>query len=424
MRCLTVSLLIAPSLACALGSYTIQAPQSLSPAVGNELFGFSVSAARKIAPGQTAVGIASGPGGRVQLYTMPFASTNQLNLAPLGVPIASPATLDNFGFTVAVNQYDTFTLAAVGAPGDDAGNADPFNAGKVYLYRSAAAGAAFVSEAVINPPALNQFGNFGTSVAIADNILAIGEPRARVAGTEVGAVHLYAKIGPSWLLQTSIFGTVSNSRFGNAVALSGNTLVIGAPVDVDNASLVSGAVYVYTGAGALWTQQQKLIAQDREANDRLGLSVSIDGDSLVAGAANDDKVVGADAGSAYVFTRSGSVWTEQAKLRSTQAQINERFAQSVSIEADEVLVGAYCLNVSGCVGSGAVYVFNRTAGVWAVSARLASGVNQDSFGHSVSHGSGNAAIVGAFGVDTGQTDAGAVYGLAGVELIFRNGFED
>jgi FG-GAP repeat len=159
----------------------------------------------------------------------------------------------------------------------------------------------------------------------------------------------------------------------------------------------------------------------------LGLSISVDGESLVAGAANDDKNAGLDAGSAYVFTRTGSTWAEQAKLRSTQAQSNERFGQSVSIEGDEALVGAYCLS-SGtppCLGSGAAYVFKRTAGVWASQQRIAIGANEDRVGHSVAHGNNGIAIAGAFGVDASNSNQGGVYALIGLtEDIFRNGFED
>ncbi len=426
-RTLSLTLLtITPVFALALGPYTPQSQVLLANGVASESFGFAVAAARKVAPNQLPTAIASGLAGRAQIYLMPFAQPGQSVLTPIGAPLTSGVALDSFGATNAINQYEDFTLAAVGAPADDAGDPNTnFNSGKAYLYRSGAGAAPFVLEASISPPTVTQVGNFGTAIAISDTDVAITEPRARDGGIEVGAVHIYRKVSGVWQRQTSIFGTSTAGRFGTSVALSGNTLVIGAPVHPG--AQASGAIFVYTGAGASWNLQSTLFASDGVDGDRLGLSVAVDGDSLIAGAANDDKNAGADAGSAYVFTRTGNVWAEQAKLRSTQALANERFGQSVSLEGDEALVGAYCLNgaTTFCVGSGAVYAFNRSQGVWASAQRIATGANEDRLGHSVFHGFDGTAIAGAFGVDAANPNQGAVYALIGLtEQIFKNGFED
>lgn len=419
---------ITPAFALALGPYTPQSQVLLANGVASESFGFAVAAARKVAPNQLPTAIASGLAGRAQIYLMPFAQPGQNVLAPIGVPLSSGIATDGFGTTNAINQYEDFTLAAVGAPADDAGDPNAnFNSGKAYLYRSGVGAAPFTLEATISPPTITQAGNFGTAIAISDTDVAISEPRAQNGGVEVGAVHIYRKVSGIWQRQTTIFGSSTAGRFGTSLALSGNTLAIGAPLHIDNLAQSTGAIFVYTGAATNWSLQSTLFASDRLAGDRLGLSVAVDGESLIAGAANDDKTAGVDAGSAYVFTRAGNAWSEQAKLRSTQAQINERFGQTVSLEGDEALVGAYCLNAAmmSCVGSGAVYAFNRSQGVWVSAQRIATGANEDRLGHSVSHGTNGTAIAGAFGVDAANTNQGAIYALIGVtEQIFRNGFED
>ena len=418
---------LAPNFAQAAAPYTVQAQVLLVNGSQNESFGFAVAATRKVAPGLLPMAIVSGLAGRAQIYLAPFAQPGVTALTPFGAPLSSGVAFDSYGLTSAINQYAAFTLAAVGAPADDAGAPDTsFNSGKAYLYSSSAAAAPFTLEAILAPPTATQAGNFGTAIAISDTDVAISEPRALNGSFEVGAVHIYRKISGSWQLQTTLFGSSAGSRFGTSVALSGNTLAVGAPLQLDQTLTATGAIFVYTGAGASWTPQSTLFTADRLVDDRLGLSVSIDGDSLIAGAANDDKKAGADAGSAYVFTRTGNAWAEQAKLRSTQAQGNERFGQSVSLQGDEALVGAYCLSGSTafCVGSGAVYAFKRTSGVWAGTQRIAAGLNEDRFGHSVAHSSNGIAIAGAFGVDASSTNQGGAYALISfAENIFRDGFE-
>jgi len=426
--CIAPALLaLAPIFAQAVGPYTLQAQVRLANGLQDESFGFAVAAARKVGSGQLPTAIVSGLAGRAQIYLTPFAQAGVTTLTALGAPITSGVALDSFGLTNAINQYEDFTLAAVGAPADDAGDPNPsFNSGKAYLYRSGSPASPFTPEATLAPPVLTQTGNFGTAIAISDTDVAISEPRARSSGVEVGAVHVYRKVGGSWQLQTTIFGSSIAGRFGQSVALSGNTLAIGAPLHPDQNFEPTGAIFVYIGAAANWTLQSTLFASDRVSGDRLGLAVSVDGESLLAGAANDDKTAGVDAGSAYVFTRTGNAWAEQAKLRSTQAQGNERFGQSVSLEGDEALVGAYCLSgmTAFCVGSGAAYVFKRTSGVWVSEQRIATGANEDRFGHSVAHGSNGIAIAGAFGVDASNNNQGAAYALIGLtEDIFRSGFE-
>src|SRR5205085_1992319 len=121
-----------------------------------------------------------------------------------------------------------------------------------------------------------------------------------------------------------------SDEFGFAVGLSGSTAVVGAPGDDTAAGANAGSAYVFVRGGA-WIQQQKLTASDAAAGDQLGVAVSVSGDTAVVGANLDDIPAGVDAGSAYVFVRSGGVWTQQQKLTASDAAANDNFGTSVSV---------------------------------------------------------------------------------------------
>ncbi|MFB5645959.1 MAG: FG-GAP repeat protein, partial [Nitrosopumilaceae archaeon] len=114
---------------------------------------------------------------------------------------------------------------------------------------------------------------------------------------------------------------------------------------------------VFTRSGSTWTQQQKLTASDTAPSDNFARSVSISGDTAIAGAHRDDDV-GGNSGSAYVFTRSGTTWTEEQKLTASDAALDNQFGGSVSISDDTAIVGAHLNGNDGGFASGAAYVFD------------------------------------------------------------------
>ncbi|HLM00375.1 MAG TPA: FG-GAP repeat protein, partial [Pyrinomonadaceae bacterium] len=128
--------------------------------------------------------------------------------------------------------------------------------------------------------------------------------------------------------------------FGYSVALSGDTAIVGVPLDslesINPASVSEGSAYVFTRSGASWTLQQRLTASDGANRDYFGANVSIDGDTAVVGALFDDVGANVNQGSAYVFNRSGTVWTQQAKLTATQGAAGDRFGVSVEISGETV----------------------------------------------------------------------------------------
>jgi uncharacterized repeat protein (TIGR01451 family) len=204
-----------------------------------------------------------------------------------------------------------------------------------------------------------------------------------------------------------------NDRFGRSVAIDGDTVVVGA-YNADLGDIIgAGAAYVFTLDGSIWTEQQKLSASDKAGGDYFGRSVAIDGDTIVAGAYRADPG-GSNAGAAYVFTRTGSTWTEQQKLTASDKAENDYFGRSVAISGETVVVGAYNADLGDITDAGAAYVFTRTGSTWTEQQTLTASdaAAEDRLGLSVAI-SGDTVVVGACAADPGGVDrAGAAYVFA------------
>ncbi len=124
----------------------------------------------------------------------------------------------------------------------------------------------------------------------------------------------------------------ADEGFGWRVSVDGDTVIIGTPGD----DAMTGSAYVFIHSGNTWTQQAKIVAKDRAVDNYFGISVSLSGDTAVIGAGGDDS----DTGSAYVFTRSGEIWTQQAKLIAKDGTKGDDFGVTVSVSGDTVVIGA------------------------------------------------------------------------------------
>jgi hypothetical protein len=133
--------------------------------------------------------------------------------------------------------------------------------------------------------------------------------------------------------------------------------VIGAFGD-DGGGTNAGSAYVFVRSGGLWTQQAKLTASDAAPYDQFGSSVSASVDTAVIGAHYDDHAGGTNAGSAYVFVRSTGVWIPQAKLRASDAAESDEFGYSVSVSGDTAVIGAFFDDNAGGLNAGSAYVFD------------------------------------------------------------------
>jgi len=233
-------------------------------------------------------------------------------------------------------------------------------------------------------------------------------------GVETGAVHPFERTGTTWVEGDRVFASDVQRQlfFGSSLAVSGDTLVVGA-LGYDNAGQAdAGAAYVFTHNALGWTERARLLPSLSAPMDYFGSSVAIFGDTIVVGAPNNDHDPTLDeAGSAFVFVRTGNSWTEQAVLRARNPQTRDFFGTSVSIWGDTVVVGAPFKNSMGATLVGAVYVFVRSGSEWTEKAaiRPPSPMSSDHFGGSVSVWDDTLAV-GAQGVDhAGIDDAGAAY---------------
>jgi hypothetical protein len=194
--------------------------------------------------------------------------------------------------------------------------------------------------------------------------------------TDNGAIYVFTKSGSTWVEQAKLLASdLSNyENFGASVAISydGNTIAVGSPYNGTAPYYNDGSVYVFTRSGSTWTDQAFIVASDRETNDVFGSSVAIsqDGNTLLIGATGETTSPNTSNGAAYVFVRSGSTWTEQQKLLASVPGTYDSFGTTVTISSDgnTAAIGAPTKDKAVNDDTGAVYMFNLSGGVWTESA--------------------------------------------------------
>ncbi len=378
---------------------------------------------------------------------------------------------DYFGYSVAISG-DTMVVgailedsAATGVGGDQGDNSHS-DSGAVYVFTRS--GGLWTQQAYLKASNTDVGDYFGYSVAISGDTVVVGAygedsnavgvngDQSDNSATDSGAVYVFTRSGSTWTQQAYLkaSNTGGSDHFGHSVAISGDTMVVGALMEDSNATGVggdqgdnsaasAGAAYVFTRSGSTWTQAAYLKASNTYDSDFFGYSVAIAGDTVVVGADSEDSNAtgiggdqsdntATDAGAAYVFTRSGTTWSQQAYLKASNTDANDRFGYSVAISGSTVVVAAYAedSNTTGVGGdesdnsamdSGAAYVFRRSGSTWAQEAYLkASNTGAwDYFGYAVAI-SGDTVVVGAgyeesnaTGVNGDQSDNSAFDAGAG-----------
>nr|VFK22784.1 MAG: Disaggregatase related repeat-containing protein [Candidatus Kentron sp. LPFa]VFK35211.1 MAG: Disaggregatase related repeat-containing protein [Candidatus Kentron sp. LPFa] len=295
-------------------------------------------------------------------------------------------TGDRFGYTVAIaGDY-----AVVGAYGDDDKGTD---SGSAYIF--ARSGNTWTQQAKLLASDGYTYDYFGHAVSISGDYAIVGaafnEPRIFSGGFgESGLAYIFKRDGASWVEQKKLIVSDANDQFGYAVSIAGDYAIVGARYD-DNGSgsgLVydAGSVYIFARNGETWSQQAKLLASDGAQSDYFGCSVSIAGDYAIVGAINDDDK-GDDSGSAYIFKRNGTSWTQQAKLLASDGKADDWFGHSVSIAGDYAVVGAGWHDNGGIIDAGSAYLFKRDGTSWVEQKKLLAttgGSESDHFGSAVS----------------------------------------
>jgi FG-GAP repeat len=320
-------------------------------------------------------------------------------------PVFAPdgASGDHFGYSVAISG----ATAIVGSPGDDT---QGLLSGSAYVFTLSSN--TWVLQAKLTPSDGASQTSFGQAVSISGDTAVVGAPYAAVSGTPAGAAYVFTRTGSTWSQQAKLVASdpVAFDFFGSTVSVSGNTVAAGAPyADIFGAD--SGATYVFARSGSSWSQSAKVFPADGRSGDLFGSSVSLDASSLAVGAPNDDDSAVAS-GSAYVFAKSGSAWLFAQKLRPSDGQNGDLFGNAVALSVNDLLIGAP-ENDGLAVASGAAYHFARNAGLWSFNQKLtaADAAAGDFFGAAVAL-SGNRALVGAFLDDGIEIDSGASYVFA------------
>ena len=291
--------------------------------------------------------------------------------------------------------------------------------GSAIVDMSTTAGTTYAQQAKIQAPSPNSSDEYAASGAISGdgNTLIVGAMGVDSPQEQAGAAFVYVRSGSSWSLQTTLQASTTQlqARFGSAIAMTndGNTAIIGEKHYYFNSG--TSAAYIFTRSGSSWSQQAKIVASDIQAGDEFGTSVAIaeDGNTAIVGAPPED-TGGISTGSVYIFTRSGTTWSQQAKIQASDIQQSDTFGQSVSISNDgnTAIVGAPYEDTGG-TNAGAAYIFTRSGSTWSQQQKLVASdpAAYDIFGFTVaiSGNDGNTAIVGAYFEDTGGTNAGAAY---------------
>ena len=412
--------------------------------------------------------------------------TSDCRLSPFHYLKASnTGRLDSFGQAIALSA-DGATLA-VGAPreasaasgvGGDQSSDAASEAGAVYVF--VRSNSVWRQQAYLKASNTDAGDQFGWSVALSadGNTLAVGVRGEASAATGIdgdqadntargsGAVYVFARGGASWRQQAYVkaSNTAEGANFGLAVALSsdGATLAVGAEGEASAATGIngdqrntdatnSGAVYVFVRSGASWRQQAYVKASNTDHEDRFGHSVALsaDGATLAVGAFDEQSpATGVDgdqtanalaaAGAVYVFTRSGTTWSQQAYVKASNTDALDHFGGSVTLSPDgaSLAVGApaeasAATGIDGdqtsnlAIGSGAIYLFIRSGATWTQQAYVKASNPGGGFGTSAAFSADATTLVvsaafengASVGIDGDQADHSA--GAAGAAYVFN-----
>jgi hypothetical protein len=278
-------------------------------------------------------------------------------------------TGDRFGTSVAISG----ATAVVGSPGG----------GSAYVFKKTAAGWSQVAELKGSDATGGDY--FGAAVAVSGSTIAVG---AYDQAKNAGRAYVYEKRAAGWSQVAELKGsdTVANDYFGWSVAISGSSIIVGA---VGHAKY-TGSAYVFSRRASGWTQTAELEGSGTTTEDGFGTSVAIAGTAAIVGAEG----YGKGRGRAYVFTETGSTWTQAAELKASESVADDNFGASVAISPETAVVGAY----GKAASAGRAYVFENTGTGWEQTAELKGSdtIAGDYFGISVAI-SGKSIVVGAYG---------------------------
>ncbi|MGA2528954.1 MAG: hypothetical protein ABSG36_07295 [Acidimicrobiales bacterium] len=299
------------------------------------------------------------------------------NTPPVGKQLVELQGTDTgSGDAVGVSVAIAGTTAVVGAPGHAK------DVGLVYVFAKTATGWKQTAELKGSGTVAGDF--FGYAVAISGRTVVVGAPGYH---KNAGRVYVFRRGTTRWRQVAELKGSaVSGDYLGDAVAVSGSTAVVGSDGNDKNA----GRAYVFSGAGTRWKQAAELKGSDTIAQDGFGYTVAVSGATAIVGAPDHAK----DSGRAYVFIGSGAHWSQVAELKGSDTVSDNGFGVAAALSGTAAVIGAPGYKSA----TGRAYVFEDSAGRWSQVAELkGSGtVGADDFGYAVAI-SGTTLALGAPG---------------------------
>lgn len=252
---------------------------------------------------------------------------------------------------------------------------------------------------------------FGTSVDIDGDVIVVGANGCDDGGNSAGAAYVFRWNGGTWVEEAKLTASdpLVGAGFGWGVAISGDTVLVSARRNDGTATDQPGVAYFFRYTGSAWTQEARVEASDGVPTNEFGMSVALDGDTALIGAPGDDWVSDNNTpGAAYVFVRSGSAWSEQAKFTAAGGRLNDRFGYAVALDGNRAVVGAR-LHDATARDAGAAFVYERSGTIWTETATLlgSGGLTFDGCGTAVAV-SGNTIAATCPGDDTTAPAGGAV----------------
>jgi FG-GAP repeat/SprB repeat len=317
-------------------------------------------------------------------------------LENLSTVFSSPeaAAYDAFGGSIAM-QDQTMVVGA---------HEKSTNRGSVYIFKRTnylATGGWTYESTLVQPTSL-QYSNFGRSVAIDGDYVVVGQPGDSGANIQ-GRAHVYIRGTDNiWTLQTTLETTttlVSYQHFGYSVSISGDYIIVGCPRwsrVTPSAINQCGTAIVFFRDGSTWSQQAQLMSETPIASGQMGYAVSIDGTTALVGEPNGVGDGGLITGSAFSYTRTGTTWSSPTRLAPNDASSLDEFGCAVQVVGEYAIVGArsWALKTPVLAKCGAAYTFISNGTTWTQEARINSGRSEANiFGNTVALNSRGDAVI-------------------------------
>lgn len=266
-----------------------------------------------------------------------------------------------------------------------------------------------IDEVIIQPNNGASNDNFGTDVDIDGDLMVVGAHKKNAGGLpDAGEVYVYRRVSGQWTLEQNLIAddAAISDQFGTSVSIFGDKIAVGSPNNSE-AAFNGGAVYIYKFDNGTWVEEEKILAGDANDSDNFGFSVSLDNDRVLIGCPNNNGG-SPNIGGAYVYDFDGNNWIFTQKLVSTFSEFGgESLGYDVALEGDVAVLGSPLDDDAGTdSGTGFIYRFNGTNWIFEQKLVASDGGNSHSFSFSVDI-DGIKVIVGAYG--SGNSSSGACY---------------